>query len=167
MYKPTHVKNALSAIEKSNQINLIVSNYCRVFSDTNDKSIRTEHIAKTLSLLNISPYIIVVAFQRLSMTQNEMPTLNQVLNVIRSVEKTAGVIANNAPKPINAWHEVIRHLSAITPPAWSHPFIEEAVYSIGKRYIMKNEWEARDLFINVYKELCEDELNRTLICFME
>jgi hypothetical protein len=28
---------------------------------------------------------------------------------------------------------------------------------------MENEWEARDLFINVYKELCEDELNRTLI----
>ena len=59
MYKPTHVKNALSAIEKSNQINLIVSNYCRVFSDTNDKSIRTEHIAKTLSLLNISSTIFI------------------------------------------------------------------------------------------------------------
>ena len=163
MYKPARVKNTLSAIEKRNQINLIVSNYCRVFSDVNDKDIRMEQMVKTLSLLNTSPHIIVVAFQRLSMTQNEMPTLNQVLDVIRSVEKTAGVIANNAPKPINAWYEVIRHLSSITPPAWSHPFIEEAVCSIGKSYIMQNEWEARDLFINVYKEICEDELNRILL----
>ena len=166
MYKQTPVQNALATIERNKQINLIVNNYCRVFLDVNDKGIRTEHMVKTLSLLNTAPYIIVIAFQRLSMTQNEMPTLHQVLDVIRSVEKTAGIIVNNAPKPINAWHEVIRHLSAITPPAWSHPFIEEAVYSIGERYIMENELDARDLFINVYKELCDDELNRTLLGFM-
>jgi len=153
----------LSAEERKRQINLIVGNYSRVFSYDSDTDIRIEYIARTLSVLDIKPHIIAVAFQRLAMTQSEMPTLKEVIDVIRSVEKSAGIVGDDAPDPQSAWHEVIRHLSAIYPSEYSHPFIEQVVKKIGERYIIEHEWEARELFISEYKSLCDDEMNKILL----
>jgi hypothetical protein len=153
----------LSAEERNRQINLIVGNYSRVFLHSSDTDTRVEYIARTLSVLDIKPHIIAVAFQRLAMTQSEMPTLKEVIDVIRSVEKSAGIVGNDAPNPQNAWHEVIRHLSAIYPSEWSHPFIEQVVKKIGERYIIEHEWEARELFISEYESLCDDEMNKILL----
>ena len=153
----------LSAEERKRQINLIVGNYSRVFSYDSDTDIRIEYIARTLSVLDIKPHIIAVAFQRLAMTQSEMPTLKEVIDVIRSVEKSAGIVGDDAPNPQSAWHEVIRHLSAIYPSEYSHPFIEQVVKKIGERYIIEHEWEARELFISEYKSLCDDEMNKILL----
>jgi len=153
----------LSAEERNRQINLIVGNYSRVFLHSSDTDIRVEYIARTLSVLDIKPHIIAVAFQRLAMTQSEMPTLKEVIDVIRSVEKSAGIVGDDAPDPQSAWHEVIRHLSAIYPSEYSHPFIEQVVKKIGERYIIEHEWEARELFISEYKSLCDDEMNKILL----
>ena len=153
----------LSAEERKWQINLIVGNYSRVFSYDSDTDIRIKYIARTLSVLDIKPHIIAVAFQRLAMTQSEMPTLKEVIDVIRSVEKSAGIVGDDAPDPQSAWHEVIRHLSAIYPSEYSHPFIEQVVKKIGERYIIEHEWEARELFISEYESLCDDEMNKILL----
>ena len=153
----------LTILEEKKQIQVVIQNYSRLFPNTESKSKKLEHISRTLAMLNIKPYIIVVALQRLSMTRNNMPTLSEILDTCYSVEKSSGIISEKAPKVDNAWYEVLKHLSSIRPTSWSHPFIEQVVRNIGYKNIIENTDTARKDFFREYNELCDDELNKILL----